>query len=636
MYCRKCGAQISDSAKFCTKCGTAVLKNANQTIDNEAQQVVENQNKGQAVQPAATAEAQPAGPSIQMTKEEAKVQPGPQPAVTVEAQSQPVMNVQMEEETDASKKKIIPAAILLVCILGVIGGSLFFMKLKNEKNQKAEASVGDVWGEALEDSDAEADEEKTESPEEIETVETLLADGKNYLNEHDFFNAKKCYESAIALDAEDESVYLYGADVYLSQGNYNGAIEVLNAGIEISDSEELKLRKDYVAANVVMKEQVSNYYGTINCEYDEYGNLIQDAYGTYAYDTNGKLIEETRYDSEGYFIEKLGYKYDAQGLLIQKMNYTEDGTALGWTQYEYAGGGKIVNEIYYDESGAISYWFGYAYSDEGFIEKKIYHESDGDVAYWYEYDAAGNQLREIHNSRDGKVNWWNELVYDANGNVTSEVEYNYRGKINWKGEYVYDSNGNRVKSVTYNRDDSISDWREHVYDNQGRLVKSSSHKNDGTPYWWVEYTYDADGNEIKYAEYNENGIATSWRETEYTTDDDGNTVIRVYDEKGQLQSEKVIDPMGLVSRETVEGEECTYTYTYIGDILSTDSVSETEGTLQAEENAVVYMRRVPNKQAAYVRTETGGSYQVVGETEEFYRLADGWYVEKEQRGITYR
>ena len=33
MYCRKCGAQISDSAKFCTKCGTAVVQNKVQNTE---------------------------------------------------------------------------------------------------------------------------------------------------------------------------------------------------------------------------------------------------------------------------------------------------------------------------------------------------------------------------------------------------------------------------------------------------------------------------------------------------------------------------------------------------------------------------------------------------------------------------
>ena len=619
MYCRKCGARISESAKFCTKCGTAVRKGKGQNAENNV-------------------------PISPQTEAQTNVQMPAQANVSTSVQaSAPIHNPMASvgnqaENTDASQKKPITLGlILLVCILAVIVGGLIFLKLKNEGGETEEAVNGEVSEATTEGSEPESIEEAESTPE-PKTVEMLLEEGKTYLVNNNYAGAKKCYEDAKALDAGNEAVYLYGADLYLLQDNFTEALKILDEGILASNTEKLKLRKDYIVANVVIKEQTSNYYyGNVVYEYDEFGNLIRDFYKEYAYDEKGNLIEETFYDEEGNFVEKIGYKYDSTGKLIQMMHYSESGNALGWTQYEYAPGGEIVNEVYYDENGQISYWFGYAYNADGIVEKKIYHESDGDIAYWYEYDAAGNQLREIHNSSNGKVNWWNELVYDEKGNVLSEVEYDYRGKVNWRGEYSYDANGNRIKSVTYNKDDTISDWREHVYDREGKILKSTNYKYDGTPYMWVEYTYDENGNEIKYTEYNENGIATDWRESAYTIDGNGNTTSTVYDEKGQVESKKTVNSMGYVVSEYVAAwdAEYNYNYTYIGDIISTNEVSETSGTLKVADNIVLYRRRIPYAQAAYVMHETGGSYQVVGETEEFYLLVDGWYVAKDHKGITF-
>ncbi|MBQ8877492.1 MAG: zinc-ribbon domain-containing protein [Lachnospiraceae bacterium] len=624
MYCRKCGAQISDSAKFCTKCGTAVVQNkvqnteATTPVDTQLQESIPQDVQQQVVQ-----------------QQDVPVMGQPSVQVPTPAMAQ---DNQPEGGEEPKKKPIVPIAIILVCILGLVVGGLVYMKLKGDDKGTVE-SDGEITEElAEEDKKADRDKKKKEAEPtpEPKTAEDLLTEGKEYLTSGDFVKALECYEDAKELDAENEDIFLYGADVYLSQDNYSEALKILDTGIEALDSQVLKQRKDYVISNIVIKEQTSDdYYANAVYEYDEFGNTIKDANNEYTYDDNGNLTGRTSYDGDGNFIEKIGFKYDASGRLIQMMNYAQDGTALGWTQYEYAPGGEIINEVYYDESGVISFWFGYAYSDDGIKEKKIYHESDGDVAYWYEYDAAGNQLREIHNSSNGKVNWWNELVYDEDGKVLSEVEYNYRGKVNWRGEYSYDANGNRIRSITYGSNDKITDWREHVYDNEGRKLKSSSLKYDGTPYYWVEYTYDENGNEIKYTEYNENGIATSWRESEYTTDENGNMVVTVYDEKGQVLSSRTTDSLGLICSETTEWGDNAYTYTYIGDIVSTSNVSETTGTLRVADDVALQRRRVPNKQAAYIISDVGGSYDVVGETEEFYLLADGWYVAKDHKGITY-
>ena len=37
MYCRKCGARISDSAKFCIKCGSAVVRNTVQSAEGDTE-----------------------------------------------------------------------------------------------------------------------------------------------------------------------------------------------------------------------------------------------------------------------------------------------------------------------------------------------------------------------------------------------------------------------------------------------------------------------------------------------------------------------------------------------------------------------------------------------------------------------
>lgn len=110
----------------------------------------------------------------------------------------------------------------------------------------------------------------------------------------------------------------------------------------------------------------------------------------------------------------------------------------------------------------------------------------------------------------------------------------------------------------------------------------------------------------------------------------------VYNEKGQVLYSSITDSLEFACSETTEWGEAAYTYTYIGDVVSINNISETTGTLRVADDVTLQRRRVPHKQAAYVTSGVGDSYEVVGESEEFYWLADGWYVAKDQKGITYQ
>lgn len=628
MYCTMCGNQIPETARFCTSCGHPVQQEED-------------------VIPAPAVSENLQSESVE------EIQPAPVPVEPVYEQPAQVVTGSTEQNEDKPKRKwLLPLLIIFTGILMLVIIALLFLKFSSGTDGLSDKlssmlSISEDDAEVEEDTDesetdAEDEEAKEEEPEptpEPVTAQMLLTEGKESLVSGDYEKAWECYCDAKALEADNEEIYLFGADVCLVQDNYEEALMILDEGISTFGSEALALRKTYVANNIVLQESASeDYYLHSIYEYDEYGNVIKDACQEYAYDENGNLAEETIYNTDGSFYEKRGYKYDASGRILQMMYYKEDGSTMGWMQYEYSEDSKIVNEVFYDENSNIAYWFGYAYSDEGIKEKKIYHESDGDVAYWYEYDAVGNQLREIHNKSNGKVDWWNELVYDENGNVTSEVEYNYRGKVNWRGEYTYDANGNRLKSVTYNGSNKVTDWREHQYDREGRLIKYSICGHDGTPQSWEEYIYDEEGNQIKYTQYNENGIATDWQDTEYIEDENGNTIIIVYDEKGQEESRMTINALGLIVNEYV-GEwnaEYNYSYTYIGNITSLDDIATLSGTLQVSEEVALPSRRVPDMHAKPVIGENGGSYQVIGETDEFYQLDNGWFVQKDLEGITFQ
>lgn len=79
--------------------------------------------------------------------------------------------------------------------------------------------------------------------------------GDRYLSELDFEQAVASYQAAIEIDPKCEEAYLGLAEVYIEQGEYEKAAEILEAGLAQIDSETIRSKLDEVEEMLAERER---------------------------------------------------------------------------------------------------------------------------------------------------------------------------------------------------------------------------------------------------------------------------------------------------------------------------------------------------------------------------------------------
>lgn len=77
-----------------------------------------------------------------------------------------------------------------------------------------------------------------------DTYDSHMELGARYLSELDYENAIVAYEAAIEIDPMNENAYLRLADVYVAMGDIEKALEVLEEGYALTQSEVIAARQE--------------------------------------------------------------------------------------------------------------------------------------------------------------------------------------------------------------------------------------------------------------------------------------------------------------------------------------------------------------------------------------------------------
>lgn len=516
--------------------------------------------------------------------------------------------------------------------------------------------------------------------------ELLYKWGVQALSKQDYQKAESCYQRMKKANAEDEATYLFGADVYLAQDRWEEAIYIIEEGMEVTGSERLKNRRGYICENVVVlngktTDMYDNIDRSISFEYDQWGNMteyvrLQDGevyeQHHYEYDAKGNVVKcvgKQSYSSNEY---KYGYEqkydYDKKGRLVQKAVKISP----GWetvAEYEYDKVGNLIkikegnSEKRYDERGnlLVSIWYEdegrstteYKYDAAGRRTEVVIYDTDGVV--WVSWERDYDTGREISYRKDGTVSY--EEEYDENENLIEETSYDEAGTTNYRYKYKYDANGNCIEEIEYDSDGDTRKY-EYAYDANGNCIE--------------EIHYDSDGDTYKYG---------------YTYDDRGyltKEVLEYGERKEEFRQSYTLTGCLINAYDSDAGEQTLkYEFTYIGDILCLNDIAPISGMIEIKteltgalkggnygsSGAYANMRRIPSlRQGTMMYTHLGtnngycvewmgevddlfgeidkqeqnmlGSddetcWEVIGETGEFYQLANGWYVEKNQPGIVF-
>lgn len=311
--------------------------------------------------------------------------------------------------------------------------------------------------------------------------------------------------------------------------------------------------------------------------YDESGDIIDDDYASYTYNSKGWLssIEKDgksidyyydalgRVSSEEYDGQEVGYDYDDNGN-VTSITYPGDKTVT----YTYDALNRVT---------AVTDWNGakttYSYNDDGSIN---YVQLPNKVRTTYTYDKAGRVtgITTKRNSGSGTAiaaytftmdkmgNHLTEKVTEPYGEIpdptagTTNYTYNAANRVTKAGDisFAYDKNGNATSRT----------GRTMKYDIINNLTKVTGDFS-------ATYTYDGLGNR--------RSATRGGTTTKYVLR--GNNVIAETNSSNKVLYYYVYGPTGLIARITPSGTTRYYVSDYRGSVVAmTDATTDANVTHQ--------------------------------------------------------
>jgi len=571
MFCSKCGKKLPENAIFCSGCG-------NKIINRKKEEVVVDDKSVQA-------RVTLMDETVLINSEETELDEVTEIIENISDEQDNLFSrdsffeqdsIISEEEFDTDeinedrmkpdKNKL--GIIILVCvmfILLIVAIVIFFILGSMDKETVADKDIS----EEIQTEEASSEEIGEVSKEEL--LEIAINEIVVLVETGQLEDALAQIGEQKVLNEECDELYLYEADVYLKQNNYDKAVATLDEGIAKNGSETLINRKKYICNNIVQvsMEPTDGGVGI----YNEYNNA-------------GNLIREELYDSEFDATGWNEYEYDLQGFLQSCSSYNVNGNLEKYTQYIY------------DEAGVL-------YASEEYNVKQVMQ-----ARHEYLYDSLGRESEVLNYGKNNKLAWKTKREYDTFGRLVRNTGYDAKNRAQGWVDTTYDGKGNIVMMARYDSKGKIVEWNETKYDENGRPTQSINYSKKNTVVGSIEYIYDADGRKIKEVYYDKKGNEEGYAEFDIA-------------EKKVLEQNK---DTGILWQ---------YKYMYVGDVLCDKKITPLTGTLSFV-NTVGY-KRLPLSEAAYVnKTTKDSTYQVIGETEEYYKVLQGWYFYKQDNGIIYK
>ena len=275
----------------------------------------------------------------------------------------------------------------------------------------------------------------------------------------------------------------------IEKGDYTEAYAILKQLGDYKDAQERLAKFQFIPINitVIVKQNdvvIDGYTLGVNISYNKHhlpqcveryesmvglGEYDYEERETteYIYNTNGKIINEIRKESDG-DKNMYDYTYDARGNVIEKV-HTDSNSDRTVTTYTYDIDNNLIKEVRTYSNGG-KHICEYNYDTNGNLLKKVnksisqYYESQAGSIYDYTYDEYGNLIKEVlsNSSQDYII------------------------------DYTYDQSGNLIKEVNTraNSDDQVI---EYEYSENGKLIKKVTNKNQ-----IEKYSYDENGNHVEY------------------------------------------------------------------------------------------------------------------------------------------
>ena len=261
--------------------------------------------------------------------------------------------------------------------------------------------------------------------------------------------ARADYQEAADLGDTSEEVWLGLADVYIREGDYDKALEILKEGLEKTGGN-----------NAIAQKIAELESGTIT-------------------DNSGKIRRESKYDASGELMWYHEYTYDVQGRVASVTAYNSSGIQIGYLEYRYTSDGRSENGlIVSSETGEISELI-YEYDSAGNVTSVFFYDTEGNLTSQrtWEYDTEGNVIRENIFGPDGVQTSYTTYEYSENSEKTSSFGAN--GEMNYYMIQEYDDQGFPQKQSFYSADGTL-EWYEITERDESGVQSTTRYNGDGT------------------------------------------------------------------------------------------------------------------------------------------------------------
>lgn len=222
------------------------------------------------------------------------------------------------------------------------------------------------------------------------------------------------------------------------------------------------------------------------------------------YDSEGNLLEETKFKRDGTIEQKvknqyndkgnvektealkdtglgndrpnkIDYGYDEQGNLIESTSLNPDGSVLIKTKNKYDDTGKMTEMLTENASSdprkKIFIKLNLSYNEQGEVSKAEALDKDGNIlsVIEYKYDSNGNLVEQINQVQGKQLRLLH--TYDANGKALESTQLDEQGEVKSRTKNTYDDKGNNIEMEIDFPSADFKTKSENTFDDKGSITE---------------------------------------------------------------------------------------------------------------------------------------------------------------------